>query len=79
MTLHQRFQYHAKGVQRRAHPHDDQRDREDLPRHAQRMDLAEPDRGNRRDRLVDGVEQAESEHEVADAASDNDPEDCQQG
>ena len=42
------------------------------------MDLAEPDRVIVVT-VLDGVEQAESEHEAADAASDHDPEDCQQG
>ena len=42
---------------------------EDLPRRVKRVDLAEPDRGNRGDRLADRIEQAESEYDVANAAS----------
>src|SRR6185312_7861291 len=72
MTFHQRLEHHAERVQRRADPGEDQHDREYLPRRAQRAELAEPDRGDRGDRLVDRVKQAESEHDIAEAASGHD-------
>ncbi len=72
MPLYQRFKNHAEHVERGADPGQNQHDREDLSRRAQRVDLAESHRGDRGDRLVHRVEQAESEQQVANRAGDHD-------
>src|SRR5262249_45038200 len=74
MTFHQRLEHDAERVQRGTGPGQDQPDREDLPGCVERVDLAETDGSDCRDRLVDRVECAEPQDRVADAAGDNHPE-----
>ena len=60
-------------VQGRAHAGQDQHDREQLPGVVERLHLSEPDRRDRRDRLVQGVHHAEPEDDVAHGAHHHDP------
>ena len=61
---------HAEAVQRRADPDEDEDDGEDDPGGREGLDLLEPDRRDRGDRLVHGVERSEAQDDVADRATD---------
>jgi len=68
VALDQRFEQNTQCVQGRSDAGQDQHHREDLARGRQRLDLAETDGRDRRDRLVDGVEKAEAEQQVSHGA-----------
>jgi hypothetical protein len=72
VTLEQRLEHHAEGVERGTHTHEDQDDREHLAGVVERSYLAEPHRRDRGDRLVDGIEHREPEDDVADRSEHED-------
>jgi hypothetical protein len=72
VSLDHRLHDHAEGVEGGADTEQDEHDREDLPARVQRLDLAEADRRDGGDRLVDGLEQGEPEEQVADDAEHGD-------
>ena len=65
---------HAEVVEHGAHAEDDEHHGEDLTGVVERLHLAEADRRDHGDRLVERVERAEAEHDVADRAEDGDDE-----
>jgi hypothetical protein len=72
VTLHDQLETNRERVQRRAHTRQDQDDREQLTGVVEGLDLSEPDRGDRGDRLVQGVQRSESERHVAERSQGED-------
>ena len=70
LALDQRLEQDTERVQRCPDAGQDEGDREHLADRGQRLDLAEADRRDGGDRLVERVEDAETEHDVPDRSDD---------
>lgn len=79
VSLDQCLEQHAERVQRGADTGEDEHDREDLAARSEWMYLAETDGRDGGDRLVQGLEQAEAEDQVADRAHEQHQREREQG
>jgi hypothetical protein len=70
VSFDERFEQDTEGIRRGPDADQDENDREQLAQRTERVHLAETNGGHRGDGLVQGVEHAEAEDDIAEGAPD---------